>query len=490
MAIEISKRTKVIAGVGVLVAVAAAAGVWFFLFEEEAPPPPVPVAAKPAAKPAADAAKSAPDAPKPAADALKAAATPAKPAAAKPLPTNPDQAIAEFLDASGARTQLQQLVRDIVSGGQIKDPAAAKEFAAILERAFEPNALIAEVTLNLKTVYDANRLSRYLELLRQPVSLKMIAMRTQALAPSAEEMNAQMEKIKQNPLAEERAKLIARLEELSRNAGLGSEVGQTIARGYAEGVLEYLQASKNGKAALTEIGEGDARNARAVLLARGSADRAGRIKRSVANLAVVYRDASDAELAEYLKLIDTEIGEWGATTLAAALAPAMEKRGRAQGRAFAQFAIEGRSATAKAPAAATPVAEASAAKPAAAAPAEKTAAAAPAAPAEPPGYKRAANVRDLYTRYNDLVTATVMRDRVAVKELLDDGKYPNVRQMDGATPLMIAAANGDTVIAEMLLAKGADANLRTPDGRSALAHAKARGSAELVRLLERHGAKN
>jgi hypothetical protein len=35
-------------------------------------------------------------------------------------------------------------------------------------------------------------------------------------------------------------------------------------------------------------------------------------------------------------------------------------------------------------------------------------------------------VPQLYTRYNDLVTATVMRDQAAVKELLDDGKSPNV----------------------------------------------------------------
>ena len=117
---------------------------------------------------------------------------------------------------------------------------------------------------------------------------------------------------------------------------------------------------------------------------------------------------------------------------------------------------------------------------------------APAAPVEAPGYRRAANIRDAYTRYNDVISATVMRDRAAVKELLDDGKYPNSRQKDGITPLMIAASNGDADIAAMLLAKGADPALRAPGGRSALSIAKGRGAAgaEMVQLLERSGAKD
>jgi ankyrin repeat protein len=125
-------------------------------------------------------------------------------------------------------------------------------------------------------------------------------------------------------------------------------------------------------------------------------------------------------------------------------------------------------------------------------PAEKLATAAPApAPVavEPPSYKRAPNTRELYSKYNDLITATVMRDRGAVKELLDDGKFPDVRQKDGVTPLMIAAANGDVETANLLLAKGADPNLRAAGGRSALSLARERGAAAMVQLLQSKGAK-
>ncbi len=124
-------------------------------------------------------------------------------------------------------------------------------------------------------------------------------------------------------------------------------------------------------------------------------------------------------------------------------------------------------------------------------PAEKPAGpAVAAAPAEPVGYRRPANIKDLYSRYNDLITATVMRDRAAVKELLDDGKTPNVRQADGTTPLMIAVSNGDADIAGMLLAKGADPNLRAQGGVTALSIARTRaGGGQLYQQLQRAGAR-
>jgi ankyrin repeat protein len=84
-----------------------------------------------------------------------------------------------------------------------------------------------------------------------------------------------------------------------------------------------------------------------------------------------------------------------------------------------------------------------------------------------------------------------MRDQAAVKELLDDGKSPNVRQSNGTTPLMIAASNDDAAIASLLLAKGADPNLRA-GGNSALSIARSRGAsgAAMVQLLLRSGAKD
>jgi ankyrin repeat protein len=198
---------------------------------------------------------------------------------------------------------------------------------------------------------------------------------------------------------------------------------------------------------------------------------------------VTYRDASDEELAEYVKHLDTDVGRWGLQLLAGAQRTAVESRVRPFAKEVAQIAV--RSALAKGKA--TTVAVAAEEEK----PAEKPVAeAAAAAPAEAPLYKRAANTRELYSRYNDLITAAVMQDRAAVKELLADGKYPDVRQKDGVTPLMIAAANGDVETASMLLGKGADPNLRAAGGKSALSLARQRGAGAMVQLLQSKGAQD
>jgi ankyrin repeat protein len=104
-------------------------------------------------------------------------------------------------------------------------------------------------------------------------------------------------------------------------------------------------------------------------------------------------------------------------------------------------------------------------------------------------YRRPDNLLELYRKYNDLITAVVMRDEDAATELLQDGKNPNVRQSDGQTALMIATGYGDMQMVKVLLSKGADPNLRGPLGANALTLAKEGGRAELVQLLESHGAR-
>jgi hypothetical protein len=196
-------------------------------------------------------------------------------------------------------------------------------------------------------------------------------------------------------------------------------------------------------------------------------------------LFAMYRDASDEDLAEYVKTIDTETGRWGFETLTGALKPVMLSRGPAIGQEIAQLALAAEKARPKVAAKAAPKPEAEVA----------AAAPKPAAPAEPPAYRRPDDIKTLYSRYNDVITAVVMRDRAAVRELLADGKSANARQSDGWTALMIASANGDAETARMLLAKGADPNSSAPGPVTALSLAKRAGHAEVAKLLERHGAK-
>jgi hypothetical protein len=451
--IQLDNRTKIIAGVAVLAI--AGAGAWFFLFEEEAPPPPK-VAAKAPAKPAA---AKAPEA-KPAA--------PAKPAAAaKPIPTDPDGVIAEIVEefrasasglADGAAGFAVGLAGDLKIG-----PVDAGAIREISQRAFDPEKLTAEYAANLKSAYDADKMPRYLELRRQPIAVKMAEFGKRRIPPEA--MKEHVDNFRKNPPPAARLKLIQDLDEAGRASEIAVQFFTTIAREAIDELVAALQ--KSGRPVPAEVKQ---------VASQIAAMQGGLRNLSRVALHAMYRDASDEEIAQYLKLMDTETGRWAWLTEGNALRPVLESHGRSFAKEFVALLLKGQ-AVAKAPAP-TPVPKAPAE---AAAPAPK-----PVAPAE---YQRPAGIRDLYTRYNDLVTAVVMRDRAAVRELLADGKSPNARQSDGLTALMVAAGNGDAETAELLLARGADPNLRGPGGVSALAMAKESRNAAVVKLLERHGAK-
>lgn len=483
MAIEINNRTKILAGVVVLLA--AGAGAWFFLFQDEAPPPkPAAKVAPKAAEPgkAATAAKAG-EAAKPAAEAPKQAAAPeAKPAAAKPVPGSPDQLVAEVIEASGIKTHYQPYAREILLRAiygedkrQSLDAAEVKTVSDMVERGFDTGKLGTALAAGLKTNLDAERMARFLEVLRQPLAAKLSQELKNATPEAVQDY---VGKSRASPPSAARAKLVQSLDDVTRYSESGVDLGTAIVRVVVDRLLADLQ----------KAGKNVPKDARQKVAAQMNEMRGQMRAQSRIVLQVAYRNASDQDLAEYVKLLDTDTGRWGMEQLDNAARPVLAEIGSALGKDGAQLATTKRTATiAKEPEAPAPEPLAKAQP----APAEAPAAA-PAAPAEPVGYQRPANLRDLYTRYNDLITATVMRDRAAVKELLDDGKSPNVRQADGSTPLMIAVGNNDAEIASMLLAKGADPNLRASGGASALSVARSRGQAGagMVQLLQRAGAKD
>ena len=65
-------------------------------------------------------------------------------------------------------------------------------------------------------------------------------------------------------------------------------------------------------------------------------------------------------------------------------------------------------------------------------------------------------------------TAIRTNDLAAVNALLKQGSDVNVRDNDGATPLMSAAAVGSTDVMKRLLEAGAEVNARNTLGSSAL----------------------
>jgi len=472
MAIELNKRTKILAGV---VALVAALGAAWFLFLEDflSEPPPKPVPPKPPAKAA--------KAPAPAAEPGKAGAAP-KAASAKPIPSDPAKLVAEVIDASGVRQSFLVVAREIainavadesVGAGPAEADAVAASAAA--SRQFDA-AINAEIAASLKNNLDPERMARFLELLRQPAVATMVQRAAAGMALAAH--RAAVEGARKSPPAEARMKMVQSLDDITRRSEVGGDMANAMARAMVDGMLDAMaKASKKVPA-----------EARQAVGARLNTIRSQARAQIRAGMTAAYRDATDEEFAAYLKVLDTDTGRWGLDRLAEAIRPAVMTRATQIGKDIAPIALARR--TGPTPMAAAPVAE-----PQLKAPPEPVAAKAapvPAEPAAPAGYQRPANIKELYTRYNDVITATVMRDRASVKELLDDGKSPNVRQSDGITPLMIAVSNGDADIAALLLTKGADPNARAQGGATALSIAKSRGpaGAALVQQLQRAGAKD
>lgn len=491
MAFEMSNRSKILAAVVVLAA--AGAGAWFFLFDAGTPPPRTVVkgpGAAPSAKkatpaPTADAAKPA-DAPK-AGGAPKAADAPktsvaAAPAAARPIPTDPDKLIAEVIETSGLKSSFQafgiEIGRQAAAGDQ--ESLTADETRAVadsMRRLFDPGKITAEVSANLKAGLDAERMARFLEILRQPIAVKMSSEELRAVVqPQA--LKEFAEGLRKNPAPAARAKLIQAMDGVTRYSEIQSDMAGAMVREMLDTMLVELK----------KAGKKVPKDAAPAVATQLNAIRTQARSQAIGMLYFTYRNVSDEDLTAYVKLLDSDSGRWGTELLTNAVRPVLTNRFGAFGRDLAQIALSKRmSATAKAP---VPPAPEPLAKAQPAAPAETPAGSAAAA-AEPVGYRRPANIRNLYSRYNDLTTATVMGDGAAVKELLDDGKDPNARQSDGITPLMIAANGNDLAIAAMLLAKGANPNLRAAGGVNALSIAKARGvaGAPMVQLLQRSGAR-
>jgi len=88
-------------------------------------------------------------------------------------------------------------------------------------------------------------------------------------------------------------------------------------------------------------------------------------------------------------------------------------------------------------------------------------------------------------RFNDVMTAVIYRDIETVAQLLSLGRWPDKRDSNGLTPLMVAAGNGDAAMVQLLLERGADPDLQAPGGATALELALERGDAPTIQLLQR-----
>jgi hypothetical protein len=497
MKMKVTKSVKIIAAVAILAA--GGVGGWLYLSEEggggHAPVPAV--------------AKKAP---------AKSSPAPGK-GAAKVLPTDPDEVIKAVIGVSGTQQFLRDLRQqalesaDAIIKGQ-KGALDLKDMQVAIERTFDPEKMADDLAAGLKQNYDAERMPRFLDLLHQPVSMKMNGLEAQQPAPQAVEHY--FAGLKKSPPSLDRQQLIQRVDDTSRASDSAAELVVLMVK-Y---MVQAAQAASPQTA--TRISRQDLERATESL--RGSV---GTRFRNMHHF--VYRQASDAELGEYVKVLGSDTGKWGTAALNSGIREVVDARGRDLGAALAQLAPAPAAAQAKPAATAQPLGEAKAATvekkvdadgrkteaepvvaedaskspPQSVKPKPPTVSVAPDTPlgmvastneAEAKhaqaerAESRRAPARQLFTRYNDLLTATIVMDHASMAELLAFGKNPDVRQSNGYTPLMIAASYGDVEAVRLLVAKGANLNQRLPGGETALAMARSRGKAEVAALLESFGA--
>ena len=79
-------------------------------------------------------------------------------------------------------------------------------------------------------------------------------------------------------------------------------------------------------------------------------------------------------------------------------------------------------------------------------------------------------------------------DAERIKELLEKGTDPNIRDGSGNTPLHFAASKGCVEVARLLLEHGADPNAQDKSGKTPLHVAAFNGHVDVVRLLLEYGA--
>ncbi|HEY0097090.1 MAG TPA: ankyrin repeat domain-containing protein, partial [Archangium sp.] len=89
-----------------------------------------------------------------------------------------------------------------------------------------------------------------------------------------------------------------------------------------------------------------------------------------------------------------------------------------------------------------------------------------------------------------LFDAVAAGDLARVQVLLDSGTDPNPFDVEGCTPLMVAAQHGREDLVQCLLAGGADPSLTDRLGETALGKAAAHGHARIAALLYPHSSED
>jgi hypothetical protein len=217
-----------------------------------------------------------------------------------PLESSQKELVEQFMAVSGLKEMLSRLPDQLVAGvtqgfgsGGDQNPSA-KGIAAIAGNAYPKGSFVAGVTNALEKHYDEKRYVRQLERVSTPLARRMADLENQPPDPAAYQRF--MTETASRPLSPDRIQLIKKMDTLSGASALNLSV-----------TLNHLDTF--AAASIGDCPDKLAETRKALAKQRPEIEKATRNSVQVM-LAYTYRDVSDADLREYLKVYENSDGTW------------------------------------------------------------------------------------------------------------------------------------------------------------------------------------
>lgn len=265
-ALDFDRKKTVMAVVGAGVLGLAGWLAWDLFMAEPPPPPPPPP--KPVAK-----------------------------SAAKPVPA--DKLIEELIVLSGLRKALDQIPQQVAMGakqssGRARDPAAAAEVEKIIVDSFLPERFQKTMQEAFSKNFERKRVEALLVTFRGPLAKKMVALEGSEV--KGEDLAAYARGLAAKPLPKERLDLVQQLDTATKSSEFATEIVMATTMSMVRGAV-----AGDAKALADFDRQMEAQRSKMSEAIRGAVQ---------LTFAYIYRDVGDAELADYVKVYDSEDGRW------------------------------------------------------------------------------------------------------------------------------------------------------------------------------------
>lgn len=241
--------------------------------------------------------------------------------------TNQDQLISEVLDVTGLKRQVEQLpeqVRGSVAEAPNREklsPELAQAIEKIATESFAEENINAHLVAQLKAKFDQKRMQAVVADFSSPLAKRMVKLET--TMGTAEDQAAFFNGLAAKPLAPTRISVLQELDRVSNASELGADIAMISMNAMAEGMVGNNPAER-------------------ALLEREMEKEAKRTKENMRNnmmgsMAYVYRNASDADLALYAKIYETEHAKWLADIVMNTLKQGMKNASKRTGERLASL---------------------------------------------------------------------------------------------------------------------------------------------------------